>query len=327
MFTRQEAERLREQLTPLDFEHAAPESELLTRYRRHYGIDSESLGLEFTHHIGVISSNEYTVVCQYFCLPRVESGTAFLLHGYYDHVGLFGHLIQYCLGCGISVVIFDFPGHGLSSGKPASIGSFQEYCEAFTDCLGAAKSAALPRPWVAVGQSTGSAVVMDSFQHHKLQSIANFEQSILLCPLLYPVGWSLSRFVFYLTRWFLPGIRRSFARNSHDEDFLAFLRNSDELQSKTLPTAWVAAMVDYQKRFLKADSHASALHIIQGTDDNTVDWKKNLPLIARKFPASKTYFIEGARHHMVNESLAYRDKIFAKLGELIGRSDTADTTD
>jgi alpha-beta hydrolase superfamily lysophospholipase len=95
----------------------------------------------------------------------------------------------------------------------------------------------------------------------------------------------------------------------------------------TLPTAWVAAMVEYQKRFLQADSHSAALQIIQGTDDKTVDWKKNLPLIARKFPASQTHFIEGARHHMVNESSAYREKIFAKLGEIIGRSNTAATTD
>lgn len=327
MFSRQEAERLREQLTPLDFEHAAPESELLSRYRRHYGIDSESLGLEVTHHIGIIPSKEYAVVCQYFRLPQAESGTAFLLHGYYDHVGLFGHLIQYCLGRGISVVIYDLPGHGLSSGKPASIGSFQEYCEAFIDCLDAAKSAALPRPWFAVGQSTGCAVIMDSIQHHELQSVANFKQTILLCPLLYPVGWSVSRFMFYLTRWFLPGIKRNFARNSHDEDFLVFLRESDALQSKTLPTAWVAAMAEYQKRFLRADNSSAALHIIQGTDDKTVDWKKNLPLIARKFPASQAHFIEGARHHMVNESSTYRQKIFAKLGELLGRIDTANVTD
>ena len=85
-------------------------------------------------------------------------------------------------------------------------------------------------------------------------------------------------------------------------------------------------MAEYQKRFLKADSHASALHIIQGTDDNTVDWEKNLPLIACKFPASNTHFIEGARHHMVNESSAYRVKIFTKLGELIGLSNAAATT-
>lgn len=327
MFSRQEAERLREQLAPLDFQQTAPESELLSRYRRHYGIDNQSLGLEFSYHIGVIPSNEYAVVCQYFHLPQAESGTAFLLHGYYDHVGLFGHLIQYCLGRGLSVVIFDLPGHGLSTGKQASIGSFREYCEAFLDCLAVAKYAALPRPWFAVGQSTGCAVLMDSFQHHDLHSVANFEQSILLCPLLYPVGWSLSRFMFYLTRWFLPGIKRTFARNSHDEDFLVFLRESDELQCKTLPTAWVAAMVEYQKRFLKAERHTAPLQIIQGTDDHTVDWKKNLPLITSKFPASQTHFIEGARHHMVNESLSYRQRIFAKLGELIGSSDTAAAAD
>ena len=92
---------------------------------------------------------------------------------------------------------------------------------------------------------------------------------------------------------------------------------SDALQSKSLPTAWVAAMADYQKRFLKAEPSSVPLQIIQGTADGTVDWQKNLPLIASKFPASESYLIEGARHHMVNESAKYREKIFAKLSELV----------
>ena len=114
----------------------------------------------------------------------------------------------------------DLPGHGLSSGKPASIGSFEEYSEALESVLELA--AKLPRPWVGIAQSTGCAVIMDSLLHRKLDERFGLAHYVLLCPLLYPVGWSLSRYVFYLTRSFLPGIRRSFARNSHDDSFFAF---------------------------------------------------------------------------------------------------------
>ena len=317
MFTRQDAEQLRAQLPEFELGSAGSESELISRYLQHYAIDSDSLGVPCTHHIGVIPCREYSLVCQYFQLVKEEAGTAFLLHGYYDHVGLFGHLIRHCLSNGMSVVIFDLPGHGLSSGEPASINSFQEYCEALSSCIETFRDGQVSAPWIAVGQSTGCAVLMDSLLHHKLHEYAKFQHYVLMSPLLYPVGWSLSRFVFYLTRWFLPGIKRSFARNSHNEDFLTFLRKSDALQSKSLPTAWVAAMADYQKRFLKAGPSSVPLQIIQGTADGTVDWQKNLPLIASKFPTSKSHLIEGARHHMVNESAPYREKIFAKLSELV----------
>ena len=317
MFSPTDVQALRKQLTPIDLAGVQTEqTAALTAYRRHYGIDADSLGCHHSHRIGTVSSGDYTLVVQHFQLPEAGAGTAFLLHGYYDHAGLYGHLIRQCLALGYSVVIVDLPGHGLSSGKPASIGSFEEYSEALESVLELA--AELPRPWVGIAQSTGCAVIMDSLLHRKLDERFTLAHYVLLCPLLYPVGWSLSRYVFYLTRSFLPGIRRSFARNSHDDSFLRFLREHDCLQARTLPTAWVAAMADYQQRFAGAAQSGVPVQIIQGTDDGTVDWRKNLPLISEKFPAGKAYLLDDARHHLVNESAVFRERLFARLAGIIG---------
>lgn len=316
MFSTADAKALRKQLTPIDL--SGPQTEptpTLTAYRRHYGIDNNSLGTSHSHRIGTCRSGDYTLIVQHFQLPGAGAGTAFLLHGYYDHAGLYCHLIRQCLKLDYSVVIVDLPGHGLSSGKPASIGSFEEYSEALESVLELA--AKLPRPWVGIGQSTGCAVIMDSLLNRKLDERFGLAYYILLCPLLYPAGWSLSRYVFYLTRSFLSDIRRSFARNSHDDGFLRFLREHDCLQARTLPTAWVAAMADYQQRFAVAGQSEVPVQIIQGTDDGTVDWRKNLPLIREKFPASCVHLLDNARHHLVNESAAFRDLLFARLAGII----------
>ena len=316
MFSRTDAEALRKQLTPIDlYGPQTDQTTALTAYRRHYGIDADSLGCHHSHRIGTFPSGDYLLTAQHFELPEAGAGTAFLLHGYYDHAGLYGHLIRQCLALGYSVVIMDLPGHGLSSGKPASIGSFEEYSEALEYVLELA--AKLPRPWLGIGQSTGCAVIMDSLLNRKLDERFGLAQYVLLCPLLYPVGWSLIRYVFYLTRSILPEISRSFARNSHDDGFLRFLREHDCLQARTLPADWIAAMVDYQQRFAEAAQSKVPVQIIQGTDDGTVDWQKNLPLIREKFPAGCSHLLNHAKHHLVNESAVFQELLFARLAGII----------
>ena len=56
---------------------------------------------------------------------------------------------------------------------------------------------------------------------------------------------------------------------------------------------------------------------MQGTDDTTVDWRYNLPRLSEKFPAASTHIIDGARHHLVNESEEFRIKLFGILDTLI----------
>lgn len=328
MFSQLDAKALRESLPDMDFRGpvAAGDAGLLASYRSHYGLSFDGQALQ--HKLGRLqipaaarareANDHYEIVCQYFQLPeQQEQGTAFLLHGYFDHVGLFVHLIRHCLQHNLSVVIFDQPGHGLSSGRIASIDSFQRYTQALTTCLELADRQGLNSPWYLFGQSTGGAVIMDALQQQASPLLSRCERLILMAPLLRPHRWAQLQYLFFLLRFVVKNVPRGFPANSHDQHFLDFLANHDQLQSRVIAVDWLGAMHDYQKRFLLATQLDEPLHIIQGSGDTTVDWKYNLPHIQQKFPQAKTYMVADARHHLVNESPEYRDRIFSLISEIL----------
>ncbi|MDR6165162.1 pimeloyl-ACP methyl ester carboxylesterase [Pseudomonas fluorescens] len=87
--------------------------------------------------------------------PEKVKATLFLLHGYYDHIGLYRHVIEWALDQDFAVIACDLPGHGLSSGPRASIRDFAEYQHMLQALFAEATSIALPQPWHLCGQSTG----------------------------------------------------------------------------------------------------------------------------------------------------------------------------
>lgn len=330
MFSKADANQLRNSIRGIKllsgsaepaFEIGTDAASYYRAYKEYYGLnfaelDSDLSGVRSS--IGTFSSGPYELVCQHF-VPAASPPrkTAFLLHGYFDHAGLYRHLIRHLLHQDIAVIIFDLPGHGLSSGAAASIGSFREYSAAFVACLQLAVVQRLPSPWIVIGQSTGGAVIMDALLEQKLQERFSFQHSILLGPLIRPRHWSRSKILFSLTKYFVASTPRKFSRNSHDTDFLKFLESEDELQSRILPRDWVHAMIEYINRFEKAPSQKKALQIIQGKGDGTVDWEQNVPAILKKFPGSQVHWIEEAGHHLVNESTPYRNRLFAILDSIL----------
>ena len=49
--------------------------------------------------------------------PAEPQGTLLLLHGYYDHMGLYRHVVDWALSMNFAVLACDLPGHGLSVRK------------------------------------------------------------------------------------------------------------------------------------------------------------------------------------------------------------------
>ena len=306
------------------FELGASASQGYTAYKQYYGLNFSELDLELKSAkstSGTFSSGTYELVCQHF-LPSTQPPrkTAFLLHGYFDHAGLYRHLIEHLLNRDIAVIIFDLPGHGLSSGATASISSFHEYSAAFVECLTLAKQQQVASPWIAIGQSTGSAIIMDALLEKRLEAEVakdfSLQDFILLGPLLRPRQWLRSMILFSLSRLFVASTPRKFSKNSHDAEFLEFLKSKDELQSRILPRDWVLAMMDYINRFEASPRHEQSLQIIQGRGDGTVEWEKNIPKILEKFPSSKVHWVDEAGHHLVNESVSYREQVFALIDQI-----------
>ena len=247
--------------------------------------------------------------------PEKVKGTLFLLHGFYDHTGLYRHVIEWALDQDFAVIACDLPGHGLSSGTRASIRDFSEYQDALQALFVEANSIALPQPWHLCGQSTGGAIVVDHVLNHGENSPAQ-GQVILLSPLVRPRAWGWSQLSYYLLRPFVRGIARRFSENSNDPDFLPFLL-ADPLQPKRLPTAWVGALSRWIHRVEFAKKSPRRPLIIQGQADMTVDWQHNLQVLKLKFDRPQILLLPEARHHLANETADMREEYFEFLSKRI----------
>jgi alpha-beta hydrolase superfamily lysophospholipase len=280
-------------------------------YLRHYNIHFAEEFPDLAHQFGVIESSEHRLAVHLWT-PRDATGTALVIHGYYDHAGLYGHLIRHLIGRGLAVLTFDLPGHGLSSGAPATIETFDHYTAAFDACL-QALAAHLPKPWHLFGQSTGGAIAMEWLLANGLtRESSPFAGVVLLAPLVRPYMWPVNRVFYELIRRFVTERERTFANNSENAEFLAFLRDRDPLQARILPVQWVAAMLAWKKRFLGYSASDLRPLVIQGRADTTVDHRFNMKVVEQLFDA-KIFYIPQARHHLVNESVAIRTQIFQAI--------------
>jgi alpha-beta hydrolase superfamily lysophospholipase len=235
-----------------------------------------------------------------------------VIHGYYDHVGLYGHLIRFLLDRNLAVLSFDLPGHGLSTGAPADIETFDHYVHAFDACFRAFEQH-LPRPLYLFGQSTGGAIAMQWLLGNELtRATSPFEKVILLAPLVRPYLWPLNWVVYEVARRFIKERPRTFVGNADNAAFIEFLRDHDPLQARSLPVQWVTSMQTWRKRFEQYPGTDIAPLVVQGHADRTVDRNYNVKVIERLF-RPRVFYIPEARHHLVNESPAVRAQIFAAI--------------
>ena len=309
-----DAERLHQQvqrLTPEALAQPVDEAQFgdaVQQYFLYYGLDFERFMAGVEHRFGHFTSGKYEIVCHYFTV-RDPCATCFIFHGYFDHAGLYRHIIEYCLRRNFNVVIYDLPGHGLSTGARASINSFIDYEAALKDCLALFAEVA-PQPWHCIAQSTGCAVVMDYLLLHE---VPTFEKVVLLAPLVRAAEWKWVKAAHFVGQYFLNAVERKFTRNSGDEAFLKFVEHEDPLQSKELPVAWVDALIRWERRFDSLPQSERTLLILQGLRDTTVDWKYNITAIREKFPRAKYLPLRDAAHHLANELPDIRQKIFAAI--------------
>ena len=301
-------DRLRASLAPFTARH--PLSTQAQDYQRFYG-----LNLSAHSWLGGFQAAGFELAGQAW-LPEQPSATLFLLHGYYDHMGLYRHVIEWALGQGFAVISCDLPGHGLSSGERASISDFAVYQQVLQALFEQARALQLPRPWHLCGQSTGGAIAVDHLLHQGAHSPVD-GQVILLAPLVRPCAWRWSKFSYRVLRHFVNGIERRFSENTNDPAFLPFLQ-ADPLQPRRLPTAWVGALIAWVKRIEAAPKSTRRPLIVQGEADGTVDWPYNLEVLKAKFAEPQILMLPDARHHLANELPGIRQRYFDFIDQRLG---------
>ncbi|WP_253447623.1 alpha/beta hydrolase [Halomonas sp. Y3] len=293
---------------------AVPGGDHLERYLGHYGLApllAEHVGL----YVGYVDAQGFRLWTQVWS-PAEPVGTAFVVHGYFDHLGLYRHLLERLLERRWRVVLWDLPGHGLSSGARASIKDFADY----SGCLEALQThlqqeELAPRPWLGVGQSTGAAILATDALTRGEDS--HWAGLALLAPLVRPWGWRQASWLHLLAGPFLSSVPRKFRPNSTDEEFAAFLRDKDPLQADRVAVDWVSAMRRWMPRLLALPPNPVRTLILQGEQDLTVDWEWNLGVLAHKFPNAEIHRHPEARHHLVNEAEPIRLALFESLDRFI----------
>ncbi|PCM45109.1 alpha/beta hydrolase [Marinobacter sp. ANT_B65] len=299
-------------LEPFDPDEHRELSEEMVAYCRFYGLDLWVEHPEVAYHQGYVKAGQHEVMVHYFRLPEpsAERGTVFILHGYFDHVGLYSQLIDRCLGAGFDVLAYDQPGHGLSSGTPAAIGSFLEYQGVLSEVIASVREK-VRGPWFAVGQSTGGGILIDYLlsNHHSRQT-SDFRKVVLLAPLVRPAGWLGAKVLHSMAKPFLSRWQRVFSANSGNTRFLRFLRDHDPLQARSVHVDWVSALRIWIPHIESARPVDFPVTVVQGEKDQTVDWQHNLRIIRNKFALVEEVRIADGRHHLVNEAKDLQATVF-----------------
>lgn len=291
-------------------------TEAVNDYFCHYGLEA-LLNDTSEVHAGFIDTGRFALWCQVWS-PPVPTGTAFVIHGYFDHLGLYRHLLSCLLAKGWRVVLWDLPGHGLSSGPRAEIEDFDDYQHCLMHLQAALQIQGMaPKPWLGVGQSTGAAILATDALTRREAS--GWSGIVLLAPLVRPWRWSQSSWLHLIASPFLKELPRKYRPNSTDEQFTAFLRDQDPLQPERLSVAWITAMRRWMPRLLALEPNPLPTLILQGEQDLTVDWEWNLTVLEEKFPNAEVHRHPDARHHLVNEAEPIRDVLFEALDHFVER--------
>jgi alpha-beta hydrolase superfamily lysophospholipase len=284
------------------------------RYQQFYGLDLPHRSGTVQSLVGRMTVGAFDIVTQLW-LPARPVATLFLLHGFYDHMGLYRHVIDWALEQNYALISCDLPGHGLSSGARASIDDFAHYQQVLQGLFAEAEQLRLPQPWHLCGQSTGGAIAVDHLLHCGSDTPIQ-GQTVLLAPLVRPRAWGWSKLSYRLLKPFVSGIDRRFSENTNDPAFMPFLQ-ADPLQPLRLPTAWVGALVQWVKRIEAAPACTRSPLIIQGDADLTVDWQHNLQVLRSKFDQPRVLMLPQARHHLANELPRYREQYFRFLQDAL----------
>lgn len=301
-------------IAPANMSGREPWTDHLDHYLGHYQLApllADHVGL----HVGFIDAGNFRLWTQVWS-PEAPHGTAFVVHGYFDHLGLYRHLLQRLLERGWRVVLWDLPGHGLSSGARASIDDFNDYATCLTALQQHLEARDLaPHPWIGIGQSTGAAILAtDALSQGE---DCHWAGLALLAPLVRPWRWQQSSWLHLLASPFIRSLPRKYRANSTDSAFTTFLREGDPLQPDRLTVTWITAMRRWMPRLLALAPSELPVLILQGEQDLTVDWEWNLGILAGKFPKARIHRHPEARHHLVNETESIRQELFAELEDFI----------
>lgn len=257
-------------------------------------------------------------VALHFEVPRGARGTVLLVHGYMDHSGLLSAAARHLSSQGWAVAAPDLPGHGLSGGPRGEIDSFACYGQALKAVLDTLAGRGAPRPWMAVGHSTGGSALLAlvSSGESRLERIA------LVSPLVRMNSASWVRAAYPVVDVAMDGIERSSKRRSTHDSAWHDRMVVDPLELRRIPMGWVGAALAWERRADSIAPGAARWLLVQGDADRVVDTRVGEDVLRRRIPGLRSRTIRGGMHHLLNESPRWRSRTWEEIDEFLlnGRS-------
>jgi alpha-beta hydrolase superfamily lysophospholipase len=207
--------------------------------------------------------------------------------------------------------MIDLPGHGLSSGERGNISDFEDYQVVIDSAVSYYNKYQLPGELSIIAHSTGCAIALDRISRGKTWN----GKTVFIAPLVHSQLWGLSHFGYELIKSFTQSTPRLFRTSSHDKDFLKFLKE-EPLAIKSFPLDWGDAVYRWDKIISQAKFKDEKIIILQGTEDETLDWKYNLKFFKNRFKSVEIHKIDGAYHHLANESEPYNSVVYSILDKV-----------
>jgi acylglycerol lipase len=105
-----------------------------------------------------VTGNGSVVLQSLASIPATPKAMVALAHGYGEHVGRYGHVIEALNRRGYAVFAVDHRGHGASPGRRTSIRRFDDYVDDFHVLVGQARSRLPALPLYVLGHSMGGLI-------------------------------------------------------------------------------------------------------------------------------------------------------------------------
>lgn len=280
------------------------EHRFISDYLTFYNLDFTNV----THKLYFLNDSCGKKIFVHEMLPSEIKGRLVFLHGYLSHSGLFSHFYRHFLEIGYHIVAVDLPGHGLSEGVRTGVDDFSQYAKVVKliyDLFGSYEGNIF-----FIGHSTGCAALLEFIHNYGIYP----SRMIFLSPLVRIILWDMATFGYNLfgrALRYLPRIRKE---SSYDEEYLDFIYNKDPIRYEWVDLSWFRATYEWNKRILNYPQVTNVrLMIIQGEEDDVVDWKYNVVFLTNMFVNSSLFFIKNAKHDILNERRDIREKVFSIL--------------
>jgi alpha-beta hydrolase superfamily lysophospholipase len=203
----------RKLLRPLDLSRKPVYREEVREYFKYYGLDFPRVA----HYFGLLRSQKARLATHVF-VPKRYRATVVLVHGYLEHGGYFRHAVRRLLEERYAVVLFDLPGHGLSSGSPATIRDFSQYAQALALVV-RFSAAELKKSVHLIGHSMGGSAVIELLL---AGDAGDVDKVVLAAPLVHSSMWAATKLAYPLLAPLVEKVPRMFPALSHDRKFMEF---------------------------------------------------------------------------------------------------------